>query len=466
MKTHLQLAVTFLIFFCTTQSISSQSIVFIYDASGSMWGQIEGETKSSIAAQVLNLTLKNLDEGQQVGLVAYGHRREADCSDVEVLVKSENSDRSAVSSAIAGIKPLGRTPLADAVSKVIDQLKADNHKATIILITDGVESCGGDLCAVVRKAKEAGIEFKLHIVGFDLGEVSMDNLKCAAEAGSGKFYEASDADELYGSLQSATSDKVEDPPGNVRIYASKNGEAIDAWVKIYKGDSKDQVANSRTYQDTSTFYAPEGVYTMVVQPLSGSDVTAQTVNDFQVFGDSITFNEISFDSGTLTVASHNNNELWDAVVNVYTPEGNRVSGNRTYGRARSFDLDPGIYDVEFKILRVKGPDIEKIIKGIPITAKTNYDLNCNFESGIVRIGAFSGNELVDAWFSITHKDLNKKYSGGRTYTSPSSNPKEFQLTPGIYFVSLKALGPHKGKVEKFEIEVKAGELTERVVEFE
>ena len=56
-------------------------LLLILDASGSMWGQIEGENKIVIARRVLGGLVDGLDEGSEVGVIAYGHRREGDCDD-------------------------------------------------------------------------------------------------------------------------------------------------------------------------------------------------------------------------------------------------------------------------------------------------------------------------------------------------------------------------------------------------
>ena len=58
-------------------------IIFILDASGSMWGQVQGGTKIGIAKNVLTDLIKNIPDGLNVALVVYGQRRKGDCSDVE-----------------------------------------------------------------------------------------------------------------------------------------------------------------------------------------------------------------------------------------------------------------------------------------------------------------------------------------------------------------------------------------------
>ncbi|MDR9365262.1 MAG: hypothetical protein RI575_07990 [Balneolaceae bacterium] len=68
-------------------------IIFIYDASGSMWGQIDGISKMEIATDVLSTSVNNFPENQNVGLVAYGHRQEGNCRDVEFMVGMDNNDK-------------------------------------------------------------------------------------------------------------------------------------------------------------------------------------------------------------------------------------------------------------------------------------------------------------------------------------------------------------------------------------
>lgn len=125
----------------------------------------------------------------------------------------QNTSKEAISSAVKSIKPLGKTPLAHSAIVVIDQLRKFQEKATVILITDGIESCDGNICEVVSAAKKEGIDFKLHIVGFGLKVGETEQLECAARAGNGQYYDAADASGLGEVLHEATATTVDDPPG-------------------------------------------------------------------------------------------------------------------------------------------------------------------------------------------------------------------------------------------------------------
>lgn len=441
-------------------------ILFIYDASGSMWGQIEGKTKMEIATEVLSTTVSGLPDGQQLGLVAYGHREKGDCEDVEFLVEMENSDKALVNQSLKGIKPLGKTPLAYSAQLVIGKLREAGKKATVILITDGIESCDGDICQVIAAAKAEGVDFRLHIVGFGLKAEETEQLRCAAKAGEGRYYDAADADGLSEVLREATSTTVDEPEANLSVYAVKNGKAIDAYIKAYKANEATALTTARTYGDTVLFYLPPGTYNLEVKPLENSDVGAVTLANLQSVAGEVRHHDVSFDGGKIQVTTLNNGEGWDAVVKILAKtDGKNVAGGRTYGKPDVYEVNPGLYDVEVKAMQIEGPAITHRIENVEVRAGETQELEHNFKSGTALIGAQSGGSLVDAVVKIVDAGSRKTVANGRTYSSESSNPKQFLLNPGAYQVELSALGEHKGKKETFTLVVKEGETVKKVVEF-
>ena len=437
-------------------------IIFIYDASGSMWGKIDGQTKMEIAAQTLAQSIDQLPEDQTMGLVAYGHRRKNDCTDVEFLVAAENLEKSKLKNAINEIKPLGKTPLAASALQVFEQLKASISPATIILITDGIESCGGDLCAVVTQAKAKGIAFRLHIVGFGLKTGGTEALKCAAQAGEGAYYDAQNADDLSTILQEATQSPVEELDRNFSLFASKNGKPVDAIGQFFQAGTEKLLGSLRTYADTGYIGLPPGNYEIRVKALEGTEIEAAVVKDIEITTDQIQHLDFSFDAGKIEVNSTNNQEGWDAVVNIFEAKsGKRVSSGRTYGRIKDFELDPGNYTIEINPLKIKGSSTKFRMENISVQAKQVTSVNHNFESATLLLGAKSETSLVDAVISIIDKEAQKNVSGGRTYTNKQSNPGTHLLSPGTYEITLKALGDYKGQSDRYTITLSAGQTLEK-----
>lgn len=186
---------------------SETDLLIVLDASGSMWGQIEGENKIVIARRVLSDFVGKVPDGANVGLVAYGHRREADCKDIEIVVPPAPIDRPALKRKIDAINPKGKTPITGALNAVFDDLARRNRPATIILISDGLENCRGDPCQAVRDAKAKGVRFVLHVIGFDVGDVDVSQLKCVAQAGGGLYFGADDAGQFTAALAEAAGER-------------------------------------------------------------------------------------------------------------------------------------------------------------------------------------------------------------------------------------------------------------------
>jgi Ca-activated chloride channel family protein len=62
--------------------VARAEVAIVYDASNSMWGQIDGRHKVEIARKVLGELITDWQPGTPLALVAYGHRRQGDCADI------------------------------------------------------------------------------------------------------------------------------------------------------------------------------------------------------------------------------------------------------------------------------------------------------------------------------------------------------------------------------------------------
>ncbi|MEJ6478489.1 MAG: VWA domain-containing protein, partial [Octadecabacter sp.] len=69
--------------------------ILVLDASGSMWGQIDGVAKITIAQEVVTDLLQTLPADQRLGLTVYGHRTRGDCTDIETIVAPDLGTRDA-----------------------------------------------------------------------------------------------------------------------------------------------------------------------------------------------------------------------------------------------------------------------------------------------------------------------------------------------------------------------------------
>ncbi len=192
--------------------------ILVIDASGSMWGQIEGEAKITIAKQVLGDLLKDLPAERRLGLIAYGHRRTGDCADIEELA-AVGAERAAISGAVQKLNPKGKTPMADSIKLAAEKLRYTEQKATVILVSDGIETCVPDPCGVAAALEAAGADFTAHVIGFDVTEENAQaQLRCIAENTGGVFVSADDASELGAALQETVIEAAEAAPPAANLY--------------------------------------------------------------------------------------------------------------------------------------------------------------------------------------------------------------------------------------------------------
>lgn len=437
-------------------------IIFIYDASGSMWGQMQGKTKMEIASTVLSNSINDFAENQQIGLVAYGHRKKGDCRDVEILLPITNTSKSKVAAAVKAIKPLGMTPLAYSAATVIDQLRKSKGKATIVLITDGIESCDGNICDVVKAAKAEGIDFKLHIVGFGLKKGETEQLECAAKAGDGNYYDAADASGLGEAMTEVASQTVDKPKGNLGVYVLKDGKPIDAYVQAYAASTKNKADMGRTYSDTTFLYLPQAIYDLEVWQHSKSSITPVSIKNVQTFNDKITHKTVSLDGVKLNISITNNGKLWDSQIYIKTPKGENVIGGRTYAKSKSFEMEAGIYNIEIIARDVKGLSSTYVRENISVGSGQVNEISHDFKTGIANIGATYGGKPFDVIINIKDAATGKAVTGKRTY----KKTLKFILNPGTYTVSMAEVNVYDSSAKgiEFTIQVKQGESFEVIKE--
>src|SRR5690606_20229206 len=125
---------------------AADDVVIVYDASGSMWGQIDGVSKLEIAREVMGDLVQNWSADTNLGLVAYGHRSEGDCRDIQTLIEPGPVDRASFIDTVNAIRPKGKTPISAAVQHAADLLSYRDNPATVVLISDGLDTCQADPC--------------------------------------------------------------------------------------------------------------------------------------------------------------------------------------------------------------------------------------------------------------------------------------------------------------------------------
>ncbi len=201
--------------------------ILVLDASGSMWGQIDGKPKIAIAREAIGAMLDGWNGGD-LGLIAYGHRRKGDCGDIELLIEPSGFDAAAIRRQASALNPKGMTPISAAVRQAAEHLRFTERKATVILVSDGEETCSADPCALGEELERLGVDFTAHIVGFDIrkGSKAQQQLQCLAANTGGSYIDARNAGELSAALQTvaaAPSEPAQKPAQpHLTLYPGEN----------------------------------------------------------------------------------------------------------------------------------------------------------------------------------------------------------------------------------------------------
>jgi len=169
-------------------------ILFVFDASNSMnafWG---GRRKIETASNLLSETLKGLHHSEQLelGLRVYGHGTkhvpgQQDCDDTELVVPFSNANNLIIKQTLGRIRAQGTTPIARSLEQAASDFPDSPGRNVIILITDGIEACDEDPCAVSRALQAKGIVVKPFVIGMGIEEDMAKGLRCI-----GNFYDAAD----------------------------------------------------------------------------------------------------------------------------------------------------------------------------------------------------------------------------------------------------------------------------------
>lgn len=176
-------------------------VMMILDGSGSMWGRIGDEPKISIAKDVMTDLIADWDEDAHVGLMSYGHRREGDCTDIEVMTPIGAIDRARMTAQVKAINPRGKTPISQSIMRAVFKLGFNAKKPSIVLVSDGLETCEGDPCAIASQMWRLNASLKTYVIGFDVTEEEYEALQCIATETGGKFFRADNAAELKDALR-------------------------------------------------------------------------------------------------------------------------------------------------------------------------------------------------------------------------------------------------------------------------
>jgi Ca-activated chloride channel family protein len=190
------------------RSSCAEDAMLVFDASRSM-----------AAADVSNAGLRRIDSvraalarilpkvapKRRLGLVTYGPGGAAACTNTTLALLPTLNAADRILDGVNRLEPAGRTPLTRAVKMAADLLNYGERPATIVLLTDGEETCGGAPCALAKALEANGAGMTVHVVSYriadSLGSDAIFEARCLADETGGLYVGTETADELAAALE-------------------------------------------------------------------------------------------------------------------------------------------------------------------------------------------------------------------------------------------------------------------------
>lgn len=220
------------------QAQDAPTAIIVFDGSGSMWNRFEGEkvAKFVTAREALKANFAKLKPEMRLGIAAFGHRRQGDCNDVQVVVTPEPVAVSVekISGFLDKISPKGRGPLTAALKEAAKALPKDGPKS-LILLHDDPDNCVPDACAALPELQAAAPGVVIHVVGLGVKSDDAQKYQCLTKPTGGRFVDGQSAatvvagiEEVVASLTAGPMKPVVAPAPTPAIRPAAAVEALRA----------------------------------------------------------------------------------------------------------------------------------------------------------------------------------------------------------------------------------------------
>ncbi|WP_240705110.1 vWA domain-containing protein [Pacificoceanicola onchidii] len=198
------------------QSACTDDAMIVFDGSGSMaemgFNMID-EPRIFEAQRALRDVMPRVAPHRKIGLIVYGPKLEGApqaCAGVDLRFGPRPDATVPVLEAIDALEPEGNTALTEAVAMAAKVLNFRDKPGTIVLVTDGKETCGGAPCALARQLFAEGEALTVHVIGYKVRsehfhwpgersegeETTVSAAQCLATQTGGEYVSAETVDDL------------------------------------------------------------------------------------------------------------------------------------------------------------------------------------------------------------------------------------------------------------------------------
>lgn len=253
-------------------------VLFIFDGSNSMNAQWQSSSKIKIAKKLMKQTLDSLKgfDNVELALRMYGHQfkiypGQQNCEDTKLEVPfapgDENIDK--IKTRIRSLTPQGTTPIARSLEYAADDFpECDDCRNVIVLITDGIEACDEDPCAVARALRSKGIILKPFVIGVGIDPSKLLSLKCI-----GKYYDANSEATFKSALRVVISEALNNTTVQVNLNNVK-GQPKETDVPMVFYNKR---TGAQMYNFIHTLNARQKPDTLSIDPMTDYRLEVYTI---------------------------------------------------------------------------------------------------------------------------------------------------------------------------------------------
>ncbi len=509
MPTRLRLAFAATLFVCGPLAApafgqDAASTIIVFDGSGSMWNRFEGEkvAKFVTAAGAIKASIAKMKPDTRVGLAAFGHRRQGDCADVQVVIAPEANVSAAekVGVFLDKINPKGKGPLTAALREAAKALPKDGGPKSLILVHDDADNCVPDACAALAEIQASAPGVVIHVVGLAVKGDDAQKYQCLSKPTGGRLVDAQSAatavaglDDVLGAVASG-SVKVPPPPvPAVRPAASVSAASVPTVVAqpvagarpALRPDGRPgarlatvltagQPPSARAVQWTvrsATSAATDrpayvGVGQDLIVPLPAGTYSVEVrdgaltpaPSKLTVAAQGVTALDVALDAG-LVRATVPGDAPMTTVLQIHAATADGKAG-RPFGIFSVGDLATGVAVPAGKWLFRIGDGAARIERAVDIASGTTLELGAPWPFGRVQV-TISGTSATSRQPAIVvaYEDDPDAPRGRREITRSSSSAPDLVLPAGTY-----ALVARQGAVEvRDRVSVQGGETIKRTM---
>ncbi len=188
----------------------TENAMIVFDASKSMAASGDdnaGLRRIDNVRAALQRMLPRVAPKRPLGLITYGPGSRPACVNVSLEFRPRLNAAQLILSRVSDLRPDGRTPLTRAVQRAAEVLNYRNQAGTIVLLTDGEETCGGNSCQLARRLKTEGARTTVHVISYQIasaiGSEGVFASRCLADETGGIYANANTVDEVAAALETA-----------------------------------------------------------------------------------------------------------------------------------------------------------------------------------------------------------------------------------------------------------------------